>query len=121
MSKFKDFCSRYSYNFKTIFLTVHFSWQRLSGQNLNKMQHYGLQFSFTIIITFLLISSQEDSTQYSDGVPFVTQCPILPGQEFKWYNFNAEPAGTFWFHSHNPFQRDDGAYGTLVIRDHPGI
>ena len=70
---------------------------------------------------FLLISSQEDSTQYSDGVPFVTQCPILPGQEFKWYNFNAEPSGTFWFHSHNPFQRDDGAYGTLVIRDHPGI
>lgn len=63
--------------------------------------------------------SQEDSTQYSDGVPFVTQCPILPGQEFKWYNFNAEPSGTFWFHSHNPFQRDDGAYGTLVIRDHP--
>ena len=83
------------------------------------MQHYGLQFFLQYY--FLLISSQEDSTQYSDGVPFVTQCPILPGQEFKWYNFNAEPAGTFWFHSHNPFQRDDGAYGTLVIRDHPGI
>jgi len=57
-------------------------------------------------------------TQSADGVPYVTQCPIQPGQQFTWYHFNAEPSGTFWFHSHNAFQRDNGAYGTLIIRDH---
>lgn len=38
-------------------------------------------------------------TPYMDGVPFVTQCPILPGQSFR-YSFNASSAGTFYWHSH---------------------
>jgi len=59
------------------------------------------------------------NTQWSDGGPGVTQCPIEPGNAFTWYNFNAETPGTYWFHSHNEFQRDDGMYGPLIIRDTP--
>jgi len=59
------------------------------------------------------------NTQWSDGVPGITQCPIEPGNTFTWYNFIADTPGTYWFHSHNEFQRDDGMYGPLIIRDTP--
>jgi len=58
-------------------------------------------------------------TQWADGTPYVTQCPIAPGENYTFYTFNAMPAGTFWFHSHIEFQRDDGAYGPLIIRETP--
>lgn len=38
-------------------------------------------------------------SQYYDGVPYVTQCPINPGQTFR-YIFMADMAGTFYYHSH---------------------
>jgi len=57
------------------------------------------------------------NTQVSDGGPGVTQCPIQPGQQFSWYNFHADTPGTYWYHSHNEFQRDDGMYGPVIIRD----
>lgn len=38
-------------------------------------------------------------TQYSDGVPFVTQCPIQEGNTFR-YQWNAENAGTHFWHAH---------------------
>jgi len=60
---------------------------------------------------------QMRNTQAADGGPGVTQCPIEPGQHFSWYNFHAETPGTFWYHSHNEFQRDDGMYGPVIIRD----
>ncbi|KAL3866697.1 hypothetical protein ACJMK2_043978 [Sinanodonta woodiana] len=53
---------------------------------------------------------------WMDGVPFVTQCPILPGQTFT-YEFLAEPTGTFWYHSHMGGQRTMGAFGALIIRN----
>ena len=56
------------------------------------------------------------ATPWSDGVPGVTQCPILPGQTFK-YQFVANPAGTHWWHSHAALQREDGMYGKLIIRE----
>lgn len=34
-----------------------------------------------------------------DGVAFVTQCPILPGQYFN-YTFQPRFSGTYWYHSH---------------------
>ena len=55
-------------------------------------------------------------TQWADGVPTVTQCPITKGSNFT-YTFFAVPAGTYWYHSHMAFQRDDGAYGSLVVRE----
>ncbi|KAF9462321.1 multicopper oxidase-domain-containing protein [Collybia nuda] len=43
-----------------------------------------------------------------DGVAWVTQCPISPGEDFQ-YNFNVgEQTGTYWYHSHIATQYCDG-------------
>ena len=39
------------------------------------------------------------SSPYMDGVPYVTQCPILPGNSFR-YVFNANKSGTYFYHAH---------------------
>ena len=62
--------------------------------------------------------SSGSQNQYSDGVPFVTQCPILPGASFV-YDFRFYPAGTYWYHSHQFNERSDGIYGGLVVLDSP--
>ena len=54
--------------------------------------------------------------QFSDGVPFVTQCPILPGSNFV-YDFRFYPAGTYWYHSHQFDERSNGMYGGLIVLD----
>ena len=33
------------------------------------------------------------------------------------YTFDAIPAGTHWYHSHSEFQRDDGVYGALIVKE----
>ena len=68
---------------------------------------------------------------WSDGVPYVTQCPISGANEssavntfiyqFKAGNispgdFNAPP-GTYWYHSHEGAQRTNGLQGGLIIKD----
>lgn len=50
-----------------------------------------------------------------DGVPLVTQCPITPASAFR-YNFLADNPGTHFYHSHMGFQRADGVFGPLVVR-----
>ena len=37
---------------------------------------------------------------WMDGVPSITQCPILPGHTFR-YEFPADIAGSFIWHSHS--------------------
>ncbi|KAH8199586.1 hypothetical protein TruAng_006236 [Truncatella angustata] len=54
-------------------------------------------------------------TPWSDGVPGLTQKPIEPGEDFI-YRFKAEPAGTYWYHSHSRATLLDGMYGPLWIR-----
>jgi FtsP/CotA-like multicopper oxidase with cupredoxin domain len=51
-----------------------------------------------------------------DGVPDMTQDPILPGQTFT-YEFVAKPAGTFIYHSHyeGDIQVSAGLYAPLII------
>lgn len=51
-----------------------------------------------------------------DGVPGVTQDPILPGASFT-YEFIAKPAGTFMYHSHfeSDVQVSAGLYAPLII------
>jgi hypothetical protein len=56
-------------------------------------------------------------TPWMDGVPYMTQCPILPRQTFT-YRFFAYPAGTHWWHSHLKNQRLDGFYGFLLVHKH---
>ncbi|WP_423984733.1 multicopper oxidase family protein [Haladaptatus sp.] len=51
-----------------------------------------------------------------DGVPNVTQHPIQPDETFS-YKFRAEPAGTYFFHSHVGLQLDRGLSAPLVIEE----
>jgi FtsP/CotA-like multicopper oxidase with cupredoxin domain len=51
-----------------------------------------------------------------DGVPFVTQPPIAPGERFR-YRFALEDAGTFWYHPHfrSHEQVTRGLYGAFIV------
>ncbi|MEH6527952.1 MAG: multicopper oxidase family protein [Sneathiella sp.] len=53
-----------------------------------------------------------------DGVPYVTQKPISPGNQFV-YDFNAIDAGTYWYHPHQRSfeQVGRGLYGPLIIEE----
>ena len=54
-------------------------------------------------------------TPYMDGVPMITQCPVVPHTTFR-YNFTAEHSGTHWWHAHTGMQRADGLFGALTVR-----
>ena len=49
-----------------------------------------------------------------DGVAGITQPPVAPGDSFT-YDFEASPAGTYFYHSHTGLQLDRGLYGPLVV------
>lgn len=53
-----------------------------------------------------------------DGVPYLTQDPIEPGQSFR-YELTAPDAGTFWYHPHcNTLeQMARGLTGTLIVEE----
>jgi FtsP/CotA-like multicopper oxidase with cupredoxin domain len=53
-----------------------------------------------------------------DGVPFLTQKPIEPGQSFD-YHFAPPDAGTFWYHTHfgSSEQLARGLYGVLIVEE----
>ena len=58
-----------------------------------------------------------------DGVPFLTQNPVLPGESFL-YRFPVPDAGTYWYHPHYASldQIGRGLAGLLVVheKDDPG-
>ncbi|XP_060086242.1 uncharacterized protein LOC132565610 [Ylistrum balloti] len=56
----------------------------------------------------------QNGTTYSDGVAFVSQCPLGHGQEFT-YKFKAKPHGTSFYHAHIGDQRTMGLYGALIV------
>ncbi|XP_056004117.1 uncharacterized protein LOC125657356 [Ostrea edulis] len=53
-------------------------------------------------------------TPHADGVAFISQCPILPGQTFT-HRFTASPHGSSFYHAHIGDQRTMGLYGGLII------
>lgn len=56
------------------------------------------------------------STAWMDGPSLVTQCPVPPGSTIV-YQFLADEAGTYWWHSHNLGQYPDGMRGPLIVED----
>ncbi|XP_050391228.2 uncharacterized protein LOC126810253 isoform X2 [Patella vulgata] len=60
----------------------------------------------------------QKGSQWMDGVPMVTQCPIPTHSTFQ-YRFKAENAGTHYWHSHAGVQRADGIFGHLVVSQPP--
>lgn len=53
-------------------------------------------------------------TNKMDGVPGVTQDPIPTNSDFV-YDFHAEPAGSFFYHSHKGLQIERGLGGALIV------
>ncbi|PQQ04902.1 L-ascorbate oxidase [Prunus yedoensis var. nudiflora] len=53
-------------------------------------------------------------TPWSDGTEGVTQCPILPGDTFK-YQFVVDRPGTYLYHAHYGMQREAGLYGSIRV------
>ncbi len=57
-----------------------------------------------------------------DGVPYLTQQPIMPGSTHI-YKFKVVQDGTYWYHSHFSLQEQVGVYGALIFnkRTEPDI
>lgn len=53
-----------------------------------------------------------------DGVPFLSQKPIMPGEHFR-YEFTPPDAGTFWYHPHmnSVVQLGKGLVGLLLVEE----
>jgi FtsP/CotA-like multicopper oxidase with cupredoxin domain len=49
-----------------------------------------------------------------DGVPFLTQMPIEPGETYV-YRFPIIQHGTHWYHSHSKLQEQIGMYGAFIM------
>lgn len=56
----------------------------------------------------------QQGSQWEDGVPAVSQCPIPPGGSFT-YSFKANLYGTSWYHSHYSAQYAGGLWGPLIV------
>lgn len=54
-------------------------------------------------------------TPWADGVPGLSQKAIQPGESFL-YKWEADEAGTYWYHAHLRSQIIDGAMGAIVIK-----
>ncbi|WP_212631684.1 multicopper oxidase family protein [Pseudomonas sp. KB-10] len=53
-----------------------------------------------------------------DGVPYVSQAPVLPGEYFD-YDFICHDAGSFWYHPHTASaeQLGRGLVGPLIVEE----
>lgn len=56
----------------------------------------------------------QPETPWYDGVPVLSQCPIVPGSNLT-VRFRADEYGTSWWHSHISAQYQQGTFGPLVI------
>ncbi|KAK7104785.1 uncharacterized protein [Littorina saxatilis] len=56
------------------------------------------------------------ANSYMDGVAFVSQCPIHPGESFR-HTFSSNVPGSYWYHSHIGAQRSMGILGPLIVLD----
>ncbi|KAF5747377.1 hypothetical protein HS088_TW05G00098 [Tripterygium wilfordii] len=59
-------------------------------------------------------------TPWFDGTEGVTQCPILPGETFK-YQFVVDRPGTYLYHAHYGMQREAGLYGSIRVSVPDGV
>ncbi|KAL1639188.1 hypothetical protein SLS58_008156 [Diplodia intermedia] len=57
---------------------------------------------------------RQNWTNWMDGVPSITQCPIAPGESMT-YTWRATQYGSSWYHSHFSLQAWNGVFGPIVI------
>lgn len=56
----------------------------------------------------------QKGSQWMDGVPGISQCPVAPGKTFV-YKTRAELYGSAFYHSHYDSQSANGFYGPIVV------
>lgn len=71
-------------------------------------------------ITIHFHGIRQTNTQFSDGVPGVTQWPILSGDTYL-YVLHLEQHGFFWYHNHYRGYTNDGLNGPIYIRPNSSI
>ncbi|KAF9937851.1 laccase, multicopper oxidase, benzenediol:oxygen oxidorectuctase [Mortierella alpina] len=59
----------------------------------------------------------QNGTNYMDGTPYSTQCPITPGDSFTYEFSAANQAGTYWYRADSWDQSNGGVVGPLIIYD----
>ncbi|XP_044727982.1 laccase-8-like [Chrysoperla carnea] len=59
--------------------------------------------------------AHQNGSPWMDGVPFITQCPILPGTTYQ-HKFIAGQAGTHMYHGHSGTHEADGLFGQYIVR-----
>lgn len=57
----------------------------------------------------------QNEAPFMDGVPMVTQCPILSYTNFQ-YRFRASSPGTHFYHAFADSDRADGLFGAFIVR-----
>ena len=55
-----------------------------------------------------------------DGVPYLTQSPIVPGQSID-YRFVARDAGTYWYHAAQVTQFERGLSGPVIVEENEPV
>ncbi|KAF9269713.1 laccase [Marasmius fiardii PR-910] len=58
-------------------------------------------------------------TNWADGPAWITQCPIVPQESFKYQFTVSDQSGTYWYHSHHRAQYCDGLRGPFIVYDRP--
>ena len=58
----------------------------------------------------------QTETNHMDGVPYITEYPISPDGGSRVYEFLAEKAGTFYYHSNQEFIKMS-LHGIIIVRD----
>ncbi|OAD62113.1 Laccase-5 [Eufriesea mexicana] len=58
----------------------------------------------------------QQGSPYYDGVPHLTQCPIIVQNTFR-YQFYANNCGTHFWHAHTSTQKLDGLFGSFIVRE----
>lgn len=93
----------------------------------NIIANYGDWLDLTIYnklqsetITMHMHGIDQKGTPYMDGVPYVTQYPIMPMQSYN-YKVQLLQTGTYWIHNHETNLYSHGLFGALIIHDSNNI
>jgi len=91
------------------------------GPSIRAAKGEKLRFNFTNNLketTGVHFHGVEFADFFQDGIPFVTQLPIVPGETFT-YEFTADRAGSLMYHSHHNAtdQVGRGLLGAFVVSD----
>lgn len=75
------------------------------------------------VVNYLPVSSTihfhgilQKGTPWSDGVPGITQFPILSGDSYTYLFQLKDQYGSYWYHAHYRGYLTDGLYGPIYIR-----